>query len=324
MNAPFTHLDLPASNTPPLAAEPAGICVATVSLIVPVCNDEAMIAPFLEAVYRNTELLTEQGIVFDLIFVNDGSTDTTLDCLLLAQREDPRIRVVDLSRGFGRDAALTAGLDLCHADAAIPMGVDLSDPPHVIPDLIEKWREGFEVVLARRTAGDDRSLAGRLRGSKTPDDAGEFRLIDRHVLDALRTLPERRRVMKGLFGWVGFNAVTVDYEGEPMPSHRGRRRGAHHGARENFASFSTVPLEVWTYIGAGIACLSFLYGMAVVGKAVLFGADVPGHASLLASVLFLGGVQLLGIGVLGQYLGRVYSEIKQRPVYIVRRTFEAG
>lgn len=321
MNAPFTHPDLPASDTPPLAAEPAGICVATVSLIVPVCDDEAMIAPFLEAVYRNTELLTEQGIVFDLIFVNDGSTDATLDCLLLAQREDPRIRVVDLSRGFGRDAALTAGLDLCHADAAIPMAVDLSDPPHVIPDLIEKWRQGFEIVLARRAA-DRPFLAGRLPGSAT--HAGEFRLIDRQVLDALRSLPERRRLMKGLFGWVGFNTGSVDYGGAPMPSSRGRRRGAQHAAREGIASFSTVPLDVWTYAGAGMACLAFLGGIAVVGKAVLLGADVPGHASLLASVLFLGGVQLLGIGVLGQYLGRVYSEIKQRPVYIVRRTFETG
>lgn len=322
MNAPFTHPDLPVSDTPPLAAEPAGICVATVSLIVPVCDDAAMVAPFLEAVYRNTELLTEQGIVFDLIFVNDGSTDATLDCLLLAQREDPRIRVVDLSRGFGRDAALTAGLDLCHADAAIPMAVDLSDPPHVIPDLVEKWREGFEVVLARRARPDRLSLAGRLRGATT--DAGEFRLIDRQVLDALRSLPERRRLMKGLFGWVGFNTAIVDYGGEPMPPQRGKRRRVKLAARENLASFSTVPLDVWTYAGAGIACLAFLGGIAVVGKALLFGADVPGQIALLASVLFLGGVQLLGIGVLGQYLGRVYSEIKQRPVYIVRRTFEAG
>lgn len=334
MNAPFSHLDLSA-NTPPLVDEPQEVCVATVALVVPVHNEEAAIAPFLEAVYRNTEILTEQGIVFDFIFVNDGSTDATLDCLLLAQRDDPRIRVVDLSRNFGKEAAMTAGLDLCDADAAIPIDVDLQDPPYVIPQLIEKWREGYEVVLAKRS---DRSSDGFLKhrtaslfyrihnmiaAQKIPQDVGDFRLIDRQVVDALRALPERRRFMKGLFAWVGFKTATVEYAREPRTAGRSKFSGWRlwNFALEGITSFSTAPLEVWTYIGATISSLSFLYGLVIVAKTLVFGIDVPGYASLLVSILFLGGIQLLGIGILGQYLGRMYAEIKQRPVYLVRRTF---
>jgi glycosyltransferase involved in cell wall biosynthesis len=321
----------------PFSGDQAGrdVFSVTVSLIVPVHNEEAAIAPFLEAVYRNTEVLTEQGITFDFIFVNDGSTDATLDCLLLAQKDDPRIRVIDLSRNFGKEAAMTAGLDLCEADAAIPIDVDLQDPPSVIPDLIEKWREGFEVVLAKRS---DRSSDGFMKhrsaslfyrihnmiaAQKIPQDVGDFRLIDRQVIDALRALPERRRFMKGLFAWVGFRTATVEYVREPRSAGRSNFSGwkLWNFALEGITSFSTAPLEIWTYLGATISGLSFLYGMLIVAKTVFFGIDVPGYASLLVSILFLGGIQLLGIGIIGQYLGRVYAEIKQRPIYIVRRTF---
>lgn len=336
MNALFPHPERPA--TEPLFAGQASpdVCVATVALIVPVHNEEDAIAPFLEAVYRNTEVLTEQGIAFDFIFVNDGSTDATLDCLIEAQKDDPRIRVVDLSRNFGKEAAMTAGLDLCDADAAIPIDVDLQDPPHVIPLLIEKWREGFEVVLAKRS---DRSSDGFMKhrsaslfyrvhnmiaAQKIPHDVGDFRLIDRQVIDALRALPERRRFMKGLFAWVGFHTATIEYVREPrFAVGKSRRRRLLNFTREGFASFSAMPLELWTYAGAGIAALSFLYGLTVLIKAVFLDADLPAYAALLVSVLFLGGVQLLGIGLMGQYLGRAYSELKQRPIYIVRRIFQA-
>ena len=243
--------------------------------------------------------------------------------------------MIDLSRNFGKEAAMTAGLDACDADAAIPIDVDLQDPPHVIPLLIEKWREGYEVVLAKRT---DRSSDGFMKqarpprcstasttGSppqKIPHDVGDFRLIDRQVIEALRALPERRRFMKGLFAWVGFRTATVEYVRDPRLTGQSKFSGwkLWNFALEGITSFSTAPLEIWTYVGAIISAFSFLYGLLIVAKTLIFGIDVPGYASLLVSVLFLGGIQLLGIGIIGQYLGRVYAEIKQRPIYIVRRT----
>ena len=283
----------------------------------------------------NTDALTEEGIGFEFIFVNDGSTDATLDRLIEEQSQDPRIRIIDLSRNFGKEAAMTAGLDACDADAAIPIDVDLQDPPHVIPLLVAKWREGFEVVLAKRA---DRSSDGFMKhrsasifyrvhnfvaAQKIPHDVGDFRLIDRPVIDALRALPERRRFMKGLFAWVGFRTTTVEYVRDARVAGQSKFSGwkLWNFALEGITSFSSAPLEIWTYIGAAISVFSFLYGLLIVAKTLIFGIDVPGYASILVSVLFLGGIQLLGIGIIGQYLGRVYAEIKQRPIYIVRRTY---
>ena len=331
MNAPFLHTDRPSAAQ----AEAPENGVATIAIVVPVHNEEAAIAPFLEAVRQNTDALAEQGLAFEFIFVNDGSTDATLERLIEAQGEDPRVRVLDLSRNFGKEAAMTAGLDACDADAAIPMDVDLQDPPYVIPLLIEKWREGYEVVLAKRT---DRSSDGFMKkrtasmfyrvhnymaAQKIPRDVGDFRLIDRQVIDALRALPERRRFMKGLFAWVGFNTATVEYVRDPRLTGQSKFSGwkLWNFAIEGITSFSSAPLEIWTYVGATISAFSFLYGLVIVAKTLIFGIDVPGYASILVSVLFLGGIQLLGIGIIGQYLGRVYAEIKQRPIYIVRRSY---
>jgi len=338
MNAPFPHPDgtLPeaVANATQEAARPRqDVCVASVALIVPVRDEEASIAPFLECVYRNTEVLTEQGIAFEFIFVNDGSTDTTLDCLLLAQKDDPRVRIVDLSRSFGPEAALTAGLDLCNTDAAIPIGVDLSDPPHVIVDLIAKWREGFEVVLTRRvglrSGRRTASLAARIHNlfaaHKIPEYAGDFRLIDRSVVEALRAMPERRRLMRGLFAWVGFRTATIDYELEPdAPLKAQPRKVLGRGFREGITSFSSAPLEAWTWVGAVVACLSFLCGLGIVARTLVFGAEVPGYTTLMVGVLMLGGLQLLGIGIVCKYLANLHAEIKQRPVYLVRRTYGAA
>ena len=331
MNAPFPHSDRPSPVD--VAAQQGG--VATVAIVVPVHNEEAAIAPFLDAVRLNTDALTEEGIAFEFIFVNDGSTDATLDRLIEEQSQDPRIRIIDLSRNFGKEAAMTAGLDACDADAAIPIDVDLQDPPHVIPLLVAKWREGFEVVLAKRA---DRSSDGFMKhrsasmfyrvhnfvaAQKIPHDVGDFRLIDRPVIDALRALPERRRFMKGLFAWVGFRTTTVEYVRDARVAGQSKFSGwkLWNFALEGITSFSSAPLEIWTYIGAAISVFSFLYGLLIVAKTLVFGIDVPGYASILVSVLFLGGIQLLGIGIIGQYLGRVYAEIKQRPIYIVRRTY---
>lgn len=331
MNAPFLQSERPSRDQ--IAAPGNG--VSTIAIVVPVHNEEAAIAPFLEAVRQNTDALADQGLAFEFIFVNDGSIDATLDNLVAAQALDPRIRIIDLSRNFGKEAAMTAGLDVCDCDAAIPMDVDLQDPPYVIPLLIEKWREGYEVVLARRA---DRSSDGFMKkrsasmfyrvhnylaAQKIPRDVGDFRLVDRQVIDALRALPERRRFMKGLFAWVGFSTATVEYVRDPRVTGQSKFSGwkLWNFALEGITSFSSAPLEIWTYVGATISAFSFLYGLLIIAKTLLFGVDVPGYASLLVSVLFLGGIQLLGIGIVGQYLGRVYAEIKQRPIYIVRRTY---
>lgn len=338
MNAPFPHPDGPhpeelADATQQAARPGQDVCVASVALIVPVRDEESSIAPFLECVYRNTEVLTEQGIAFEFIFVNDGSTDATLDCLLLAQKDDPRVRIVDLSRSFGPEAALTAGLDLCDADAAIPIGIDLRDPPHVIVDLIAKWREGFEVVLTkttganagRRKAPFAERIHNRLAARKIPEDVGDFRLIDRSVVEALRAMPERRRLMRGLFAWVGFRTATIEYEIEPDAGPQASpRKLVGRGSREGITSFSTAPLEAWTWVGAAVAVLAFLCGLGILAKTLFFGADVPGYATLMVGVLMLGGLQLLGIGIVCNYLAHLHAEIKQRPVYLVRRTYGAA
>ncbi|CAN7230649.1 glycosyltransferase family 2 protein [Mesorhizobium amorphae] len=332
MNAPFLHIDRPATAGETSTKSRA----ATVALIVPVHNEEAAIAPFLAAVRENIDPLKDAGVAFEFIFINDGSSDATLERLIEAQRTDRRIQVIDLSRNFGKEAALTAGLDCCDADAAIPMDVDLQDPPHVIPLLVEKWREGFEVVLAKRANRSSDSFLKQRSASmfyrvhnwiaqqKIPHDVGDFRLIDRQVIEALRSLPERRRFMKGLFAWVGFRTATVEYKRDQRIAGQSKFSGWRlwNFALEGITSFSTAPLEIWTYVGATISALSFLYGLLIIAKTLAFGIDVPGYASLLVSVLFLGGIQLLGIGIIGQYLGRVYAEIKQRPIYIVRRTYE--
>ncbi|AZO20606.1 MAG: glycosyltransferase [Mesorhizobium sp.] len=333
MNAPFLHID---RTTPDRLARPKN-GLATITLIIPVHNEEAAIAPFLKAVREAIDPLRERA-AFEFIFVNDGSNDATLDRLIEAQRADPRINVIDLSRNFGKEAALTAGLDACDADAAIPIDVDLQDPPDVIPLLVDKWREGYEVVLAKRADRSSDSFLKQRSASlfyrvhnwiaqqKIPDDVGDFRLIDRQVIDALRSLPERRRFMKGLFAWVGFRTATVEYVRDQRIAGQSKFSGWRlwNFALEGITSFSTAPLEIWTYVGAAISALSFLYGLVIIAKTLLFGIDVPGYASLLVSVLFLGGIQLLGIGIIGQYLGRVYAEIKQRPIYIVRRVFGGG
>jgi glycosyltransferase involved in cell wall biosynthesis len=310
---------------------------STVSLIVPVHNEEATIRPFLDAIRKTVDPLARQGVTFDFIFINDGSRDRTLECLIDAQASDSRIRIIELSRNFGKEAAMTAGLDACIADAAIPIDCDLQDPPHVIPLLVEKWREGAEVVLAKRanrssdgvlkrwTASMFYSIHNLIAPQKIPHDVGDFRLMDRQVIEALRALPERRRFMKGLFAWVGFKTETVEYVRDARVAGKSKFSGWRlwNFALEGITSFSTLPLEIWTYVGAGISIGSFFYGAFTIAKTMIFGVDVPGYASLLVSMLFLGGIQLLGIGILGQYLGRVYSEIKQRPIYIVRRTITA-
>lgn len=321
-----------------LEPAPSGVqrpAQAVVALIVPVHNEEAAIDRFLAEIAKNDAAVAARNVTLEIVFVNDGSTDHTLVKLIEASRRDRRIRVIDLSRNFGKESAMTAGLDNCQADAAIPIDVDLQDPPKIIPLLIDKWREGYDVVLAKRADRSSDTLLKQRTASmfyrvhnwmaaqKIPPNVGDFRLVDREVIEALKTLPERRRFMKGLFAWVGFSTATVEYVRDQRVAGQTKFSGwkLWNFALEGITSFSTVPLEIWSYVGAVISLGSFFYGLFIATKTLIFGVDVPGYASLLVSVLFLGGVQILGIGILGQYLGRVYSEIKQRPIYIVRRNY---
>jgi len=305
----------------------------TLSLVIPVYNEEAAIGPFFDGMGEVLRQIEARGCQVELLFVDDGSRDGTLAALTALIAQDRRVRVLEFSRNFGKEAALTAGLDAARGDALIPIDVDLQDPPQVILDLIDAWEQGYEVVLGHRTDRASDSPLKRLSAqwfyrvvnavadTPVPENVGDFRLIDRCVADALKRLPERRRFMKGLFAWVGFRTATVDYQRAPRVAGTTKFSGwkLWNLALEGITSFSTAPLRLWTYVGAAVALLAFFYALYIVFRVLWLGVDLPGYASLLVIVLFMGGVQLIGIGVLGEYLGRVYSEVKQRPTYIVRR-----
>lgn len=306
---------------------------ALLSILVPVFNEEGSIGPFIVAVTEALRPLPE--IHLEFVFVNDGSRDTTLDQLLRAHSNNSNVRVVDLSRNFGKEQALTAAIDHCSGDIVAPMDVDLQDPPELLPTMVAKWREGYDVVLARRTSRQTDTTLKRLTAvafyrfhnalshPEIVENVGDFRLMDRSVVEALRRLPESCRFMKGLFAWVGFRATIVGYDRPTRKVGKSKFNGWRlwNLALEGFTSFTTVPLRVWTYVGGTVAFASFAYGIYLVLRTLVRGVDVPGYASLLVAVTFLGGLQLVGIGVLGEYLGRTYIESKKRPIYIVRRVY---
>lgn len=305
------------------------------SLVIPVFNEAATIDLFIARI--NDVFKHEALIGLELVFVNDGSTDTTLELLLERQKSDPRIRIVDLSRNFGKEAALTAGLQSASGQAVVPIDVDLQDPPEVILQMIARWREGYEVVLGHRVSRNHDSWAkqvsanwfyrlhNKIADQPLPENVGDFRLMDRCVVDALQTLPESRRFMKGLFAWVGFRTTYVDYERPERVAGETKFNGWRlwNFALEGITSFSTEPLRIWTYLGLFVSLVSFSFAIFIVLRTLISGVDLPGYASLMVAVTFLGGLQLIGIGVLGEYLGRTYIESKRRPVYLVRRVYNA-
>lgn len=305
-----------------------------VSIVAPFYDEGEMVERFHARVVAVLSAVPD--LRFELVCVNDGSRDDTLERLRRLVERDARVRVLDLSRNFGKEAALSAGLEAARGDAVVPIDADLQDPPELIAEMLERWRGGAEVVLARRTDRSADSWAKRSTASvfyrmqaaigdiRIPDNVGDFRLMDRRVLDALLQLPERCRFMKGMFAWVGFRTETVDYVRAPRLAGRTRFSGWRlwNLALEGFTSFSTVPLRVWTYLGLAIATIAFAYGAFIVARTLIHGIDVPGYASLLVVVLFLGGIQLVGIGVIGEYIGRIYLETKQRPLYVVRERIE--
>ena len=309
-----------------------GVFNLQISLIVPAYNESENIE---RLIISAKEVLESVGLQYEIIVINDGSTDDTMPKLIGLIDSHKELQVIELSRNFGKEAALTAGLDAATGQAVIPMDADLQHPPSLIPLLIDHWRKGFDVVLCRRMSRvTDDWLQGwlsrlfyrfnnALAEVEIPSDVGDFRLLDRKVVDALRLLPERRRFMKGIFAWVGFRTAIVEFE--VLARHSGKSRFNRwrlwNLALEGVTSFSTVPLRVWTYVGGMVSMVAIVYGTNVVVSTIVSGTDLPGYPSLFSAILFLGGVQLVGIGVLGEYIGRIYSEVKQRPVYLVRNRY---
>lgn len=308
-----------------------------VSLVCPFYNEELGVHAFYEAVCHELSQLELGEYEFEVICVDDGSEDDTLKHLIKLTLEDQRFKVVELSRNFGKEAALTAGLDLAKGDLIIPLDSDLQDPPSLIGQLIRAWENSdADVVLAKRNDRRSDSFSKRITAAafydtynfiahlKIPTDVGDCRLMTRIVVDALKLLPEKQRFMKGLFAWVGFKTITIDYVRQPRVA--GSTKFSiwklWNFALEGITSFSTLPLRLWTYIGVTGALVTVTYGFFIMLRTLIFGADIPGYASLFVGLLFLGSVQLIGIGVLGEYMGRTYMEAKNRPTYLIRKTYQ--
>ncbi|MBW3508479.1 glycosyltransferase family 2 protein [Janthinobacterium lividum] len=300
-----------------------------ISLVVPVFNEEDAIPIFYKTV-RNLASLAQYEI--EIVFVNDGSKDKTCDIANALALVDPLVTLINFSRNFGKEPALFAGLEYATGDAVIPIDVDLQDPIEIIPLLIEKWQSGVDVVLAkrvdrqadgylkRRSAEAFYSLHNKISNPIIEENVGDFRLMSRQVVDEIKKLPERNLFMKGILSWVGFNTEVVEYVRAERVAGKTKFNGwkLWNLALEGITSFSTFPLRIWSYIGLGVALFSFLYAAWMVVDKLIWGNVVPGYPSLMTAMLFLGGVQLIGIGVLGEYIGRIYIESKNRPRYIVK------
>ncbi|SAK76474.1 glycosyl transferase family protein [Caballeronia temeraria] len=306
------------------------------SLVVPFYNEEETIDQFFPRVQMALEAIA--AVDYEIVCVNDGSRDRTLLKLIECARGDARIHVVELSRNFGKEAALTAGLNEALGDVVIPFDADLQDPPEMIAEMVAKWQEGFDVVVARRADRASDTFMKRFSAAafyrmhnmlsevKIPENVGDFRLMSREVVDALKMLPESRRFMKGLFSWVGFRTATISYTRESRVAGKTKFSAwkLWNFALEGLTSFGTLPLRVWSYLGVVVALFSLVYASYLVIRTIVLGIDVPGYASIITAILFLGGVQLIGIGIVGEYVGRIYMESKHRPVYLVRARFRAG
>ncbi len=301
----------------------------TFSVVVPLFNEQAGLAAF----HRRLNLVMEPLGPWEVVYVNDGSTDATLSLVQTLRRAEPRIAVLSLSRNFGKEIATTAGLDHARGEAVIVIDADLQDPPELIPALVAGWREGFDTVYAQRSARTGDGLLkrltarlfyrvmGRLAETDIPRDVGDFRLMSRRVVEAVLRLREHHRCMKGLFAWVGYPVKAVAYE--RAPRHAGRSAWSYLAlwelALEGITGCTVAPLKVATYVGLAVALFASVFGAQLIARTLLFGNPVAGYPSLMTVVLFLGGVQLLTLGVIGEYLGRVFNETKNRPLYLVER-----
>jgi len=299
------------------------------SLVVPLFNEEQAVKVFYQAVRQEPAL---RDYTVEIVFINDGSTDRTAENTRAIALVDHDVVLINLSRNFGKEAALFAGLEHARGDAVIPMDVDLQDPVEVIPQLLAEWQKGADVVLAKRR---DRSTDGYLKRHSASlfyhllnhiayphieENVGDFRLMDRKVVDVIKALPEQQLFMKGVLSWAGFDVAIVEYNRAPRVIGQSKFNAwkLWNLALDGITSFSTLPLRLWSYIGGCISLLALVYAGYLVLDKVLFGNAVPGYPSLMTAILFLGGVQLIGIGILGEYVGRIYMEAKHRPKYVIK------
>jgi glycosyltransferase involved in cell wall biosynthesis len=319
----------------PAEMAPGRPCRPALSVVVPGLNEERAIPPLLE---RLQPVLDGLDVDWNVIFVDDGSTDGTMALLRELNARDPRFKAVSLSRNFGKEIAAAAGLAYATGDAAVLMDADLQHPPELIADFVQHWRKGAEMVYGRRIDRDADSLPHRLAarlfyalfeklsGTSLPAGAGDFRLFDRKAIDAMNRMGERVRFNKGLYAWMGFRTVGVPFTVPPRATGRSRWRVRRltRFALDGLASFSTVPLKVWSYLGLVISLFAFCYAMVIMLKTLTYGTDVPGFPTLIISVMFFAGVQLISLGVLGEYLGRMYEEVKGRPLFLVAEELGIG
>lgn len=301
-----------------------------ISLVVPVYNEQETIHIFYEKIRNHVEL---GQYAIEIVFVNDGSTDQTEDIILQLEENDSLVQAISFTRNFGKEPALMAGLSYAAGNAIIPIDVDLQDPIELIPKMIKAWFDGAEIVLAKRvdrlsdsrlkriTAAIFYRLHNKISYPKIEENVGDFRLLSRNIVEQILLLSEKNLFMKGIFSWVGGKTVTLEYKREQRIAGQTKFNAwkLWNLALEGVTSFSTLPLRIWTYIGLFIATLSFLYGTWMILQTLIWGNPVKGYPSLLVSILFLGGVQLIGVGILGEYLGRVYTEVKNRPRYLIKQ-----
>jgi glycosyltransferase involved in cell wall biosynthesis len=299
------------------------------SVVVPMYNEEEAADLFFKRIVPVLKSITPD---YEIVCVDDGSSDRTLAHLTRHHVRDGRIKVLSLSRNFGKDTALSAGLDHASGQAVIPIDADLQDPPELIAEMMAKWREGYDVVYARRSHRDSDNMQKRVTAGlfyrihnwiadvSIPDNTGDFRLMDRRVVEAIKHLPEKTRFMKGLFAWVGFKQTGIEYRREARAAGTTKWRywKLWNFAIDGITGSSTIPLRLWTYFGAVLALATLAYALWLVGYTLVYGSDVPGYASLMVAVLFLGAINILATGILGEYVGRIYTEVRNRPLYLVR------
>jgi glycosyltransferase involved in cell wall biosynthesis len=304
----------------------------TLSLVVPMFNESANVDHLFT---RLTEVLDGLDVSWEIVCVDDGSRDDTVARTVEHHRRDPRIKIVELSRNFGKELALTAGLRHTAGRAVVMIDADLQHPPEAIAEMLAKWREGFEMVIAVRRDRETESalkrvnaqafywLFSRISEVTLPRGAGDFRLLDRKVVDVLNAMPEHTRFMKGLYAWVGFKQCNIPYDVAPRVAGATKFNAFKlwRLALDGITSFTSVPLKVWTVMGFLAAAFALLYGFVFIIKTLILGIDVPGYPSLIVAIMFFSGVQLISLGVIGEYLGRVFSEVKSRPLYVVREAY---
>lgn len=312
----------------PRLSKPYPPATPVLSVIVPVCNEEAVLPLFHG---RLTAALSVLGVAWEIVYVDDGSSDATPRLLQTLHRVEPRAGVARLSRNFGKEAAMSAGLKLARGRAIVVIDADLQDPPELVGRMLAAWRQGADVVNMRRRRRDGESwfkrttargfygVLNRLAEVPIPENVGDFRLLSRRVVDALNELPERNRFMKGLFAWVGYAQVTLDYDRQPRAAGRSKWRywTLWNFALEGITGFSTVPLKLATYAGLASALAAFVYADYFLVKTLVNGEPVRGFPTLIITVLLLGGLQLMATGIVGEYLARLFIESKGRPLYLI-------